>query len=420
VLSAIAGASLFIVSRKLAGPWVALMTWVIWVTERANILRRASYYSEITTAALWLVGWWALLEWRTHHRWWAISCLGACVGWGAITRPLTMLVFAVPAATIVLADLYRRHAWATIAPGLAAGAMCLAIVPVWSAHTTGNWRVTPLTQYTHEYIPWDHLGFGYDSTPPERTLPVDLHSLADGFIEMHKAYSASAVAPTLVARTGYIAGEFFEGWRCILAVFFIIGLLETTSAVAFGLTTASLLILAYLPYAHPPTWTLYYLELLPVPAFIAARGVWKCVSRDQPAATRLAVVLLLITGAAFSTSGLRDARNARSGTTQYAQRFRRQLEELDSGKVLIFVRYSPRHFVHYSLVGNVPDVHGAPALIAYDRGAENRRLIALTPGRSAYAYTEETQVFTRLTDSAEAPAASPSQLPISAKVGLRR
>jgi hypothetical protein len=76
------------------------------------------------------------------------------------------------------------------------------------------------------------------------------------------------------------------------------------------------------------------------------------------------VVLLLITGAAFSTSGLRDARNARNGTTQYAQRFRRQLEALNSGRVLIFVRYSPRHFVHYSLVGNVPDLHSAPTLIA--------------------------------------------------------
>jgi hypothetical protein len=402
VLSAIAGALVFVVSRRIAGPWVAVLTWFIWVTERANIVNRATYFSETTTAALWLLGWWALLEWRRHHRWWAMAMLGACAGWGAITRPLTMLVFAVPAAAVVLADVYRRRAWYDIAPGLVAGAACLAIIPIWSTHTTGDWRVTPLTQYTREYIPWDHPGLGYDSTPPERALPADLRSLAGEYIDMHRAYSASAVAPALVARIRTVGRDFLEGWRHCLAVFLIVGLLDITSEVVVGLATAGLLILAYLSYAHFHDWTLYYVELLPVPAFLAARGIWKCVNRGSKERAGLAVVLLLIAGAPFSVTGLRAAREMRIERMNYAQRFSRQLDGLDTGKVLIFVRYGPHHITHHSLVGNVPDLATARAWIAYDRGAENRQLIALAPGRSAYLYDEETQTFSPMPGSAVA------------------
>jgi hypothetical protein len=408
VLSAIAGALVFVVSRRIAGPWVAVLTWFLWVTDRDNLVNRATYFSETTTSALWLFGWWALLEWRRQHSWWAMTCLGACVGWGAITRPLTMLVFAVPAAAVVLVDVYQRRAWRDIAPGLLACAACLAIIPVWSAHTIGDWRVTPLAQYTREYIPWDHLGLGYDSTPPERALPSDLQSLANVYIDVHKAYSASAVAPALAARTHALGRDFLAGWRRVLAVFLMVGLLDLTAEVAVGLTTAGLLILAYLSYAHPPDWTLYYLELLPLPAFLAARGVWTCVNRVVKERAGLAVILLLIAGAFFSVAGLRAARNMRIGRMSYAERFTREMDGLDTGKVLIFVRYGPHHIAHHSLVGNVPDLATAHAWVAYDQGAENRRLMALAPERSAYLYDEQTQTFAPFPDSAVATPSRPA------------
>jgi hypothetical protein len=408
-LSAMAGTMVFVVARRLAGPWVALLTWSIWVTEGANIVWRASYFSETTTAALWLLAWWALLEWRRHHQSWAMALLGAVCGWGAITRPLTMLVFAVPAAAVVLVDVYRRRAWRDVVPGLVAGAACLAIIPIWSAHTTGDWRVTPLAQYTREYIPWDRPGFGYDSTPPLRALPPDLHAVADYFVAMHRAHSGSAVAFALAARIIDVAREFFQGWRAVLAVFVLVGLTSVTADVVVGLTTAGLLMLAYLTYAHARGWTLYYLELLPIPAFLAARGIWKCVNRGSTARAAVAVLLLLIVGAWCSVTGLEAARATRISRTNYAQDFTQRLAGLDSGKVLIFVRYGPRHPMHFSLVGNAPDLATARAWIAYDRGPENRQLMSQAPGRSAYLYDEETRTFSPVPDSGGAPPQAPAR-----------
>jgi Dolichyl-phosphate-mannose-protein mannosyltransferase len=397
-LSAIAGTLVFVIARRLAGPWVAVMTWFIWVTEGANIVWRASYFSETTTAALWLLGWWALLEWRHRHQWWTMASLGAVAGWGAITRPLTMLVFAVPVAGIVLVDVYRRRAWRDIVPGVVAAAVCLAIIPLWSAHTTGDWRLTPLAQYTRDYMPWDRPGFGLDSTPPLQALPPDLQGLAGSFVTMHRAYSGHAVAFALAARIVDVAREFFQGWRAVLVVFVIVGLTGITADAVVGLTTAGLLILAYLTYAHPREWTLYYLELLPVPAYIAARGIWKCVTRGAPTRAGVAVVLLLGAAASYAVAGLEAARETRISRTSYAQDFNRRLDGLDSGKVLIFVRYGPRHVLHFSLVGNVPDRGAARAWIAYHRGDEDRQLMSRAPGRSAYLYDDETRTFSPLPD----------------------
>ncbi len=407
VLSAIAGALVFVVSRRLAGPWVALLTWGIWVTAGATIAWWATYFSETTTATLWLLGWWSLLEWRSHHRWWAMASLGACAGWGAITRPLSMLVFTLPVATVVVMDLYRRRAWGDITPGLVAGIACLAIIPIWSARTTGDWRVTPLAAYTREYIPWDHPGLGYDSTPPLRTLPADLHSMAGEFIRLHRAYTASAVAPALRARLRYLRGDIYAGWRRVLMVFGILGLFAITADVVVGVATMCLLILAYLSYAYFPNWTLYYLEIVPVLAFLAARGIWICVNRGSKERAGLAVVLLVIAGASFSVADLRAARATHIARTNDALGFSRALDGLDAGRVLIFVRYGPEHPVHYSLIGNVPDLARARTWIAYDRGAENRQLMTLAPGRTAYLYDEETRAFSPLSGTAAASHGAP-------------
>ena len=50
----------------------------------------------------------------------------------------------------------------------------LAILPLWSARTTGDWRVSPVAVYMRDYMPFDRPHFGYDSTPPRRTPPPDL------------------------------------------------------------------------------------------------------------------------------------------------------------------------------------------------------------------------------------------------------
>jgi hypothetical protein len=57
-------------------------------------------------------------------------------------------------------------------------------------------------------------------------------------------------------------------------------------------------------------------------------------------------------------------------------------------RALVFVRYAPGHSPHQSLVQNAPDVTRARLAFAYDRGADDARLIRAMPGRALYLYDE--------------------------------
>ena len=91
LLNGLAAAILFVLVRRVTNGWVALLTFALWLPMRENLWFRASYFSEITTSVLWLLGWFALLKWRetAQQRW--LSTVAACTGWMAITRPLTAL-----------------------------------------------------------------------------------------------------------------------------------------------------------------------------------------------------------------------------------------------------------------------------------------------------------------------------------------
>jgi hypothetical protein len=396
LLSALAGSLLFVVSRQLAGPWVAVLTWFLWVTESANVYWHSTYFSETTTAALWLMGWWSLLEWRRQPRWWLMAILGSCVGWGAITRPVTMLAFAIPTAIVVLWDVYRRSAYRDVIPGLTTTFVCLALIPLWSAKTTGNWRVTPVALYTREYMPWDRLGIGYDSTPPLKALPADLNAVAESFVTLHREYTAGAVVPALGARVGFLASDWCVGWRRVLLVFMVVGMFGLSAEIAVGLATAGLLIVAYLSYAHFAFWTLYYLEIVPLLAILTARGVWGLAVKGAGNRAGIAVVLAMIAAIPFAISNLQQEKASRGPPTNYLPPIASENGTIDTGKVLIFVRYSPQHDGHLSIVGNVPDPSAAKQWVAYDLGSENRELMDATPDRTPYLFDESTKTYSRL------------------------
>src|ERR1051325_11250957 len=56
LLTATVGAFLFIVGRRVANAWVALLAWAIWLTTPRNLEWAAGYFSELATNALWMVG----------------------------------------------------------------------------------------------------------------------------------------------------------------------------------------------------------------------------------------------------------------------------------------------------------------------------------------------------------------------------
>ena len=405
LLSAITGGLVYALGRRLFNPWIGLFAWLFWLVAPFNLRFRPSYYSEVTTAALWLMAWWALLEWRaTRRREWLFA-LAAAIGWGAITRPLTMLAFALPVAVIVLRDVVRHRAWRDLALATVIGVAILGVLPLWSARTTGDWRLSPTTLYRRDYLPFDKPGLSVDRTPPSRTLPPVVAALYRDHLYIHEHYSLAELPRALAERMVAVAKEVWGGPWLVLAPFAILGLLAMNGPLAFGLLTSGALFVAYLPYAHWSQWTLYYLEIEPVLCAITALGVWqagvlltRAVSRLRstaagsqshahgiPAlATLLACALLLVPAASTAA----ESRRTHVSMAKFDESFHATLATLPSTRSVVFVRYSPRMPQHVSVVTNEPDLDDAAVWIVHDRGSENQRLLALAHGRTPYVFEE--------------------------------
>lgn len=399
LLSVLCGALVFALARGLTNSYVGLLTWVIWVAAPGGLKYRASFFSEVTTGFLWLAAWWALQRWReSGRRAWLLST-AACIGWGLITRPLTMLVFAVPVGIVVLRLTYQRARWRDLRMALLLGAMVLLLIPLWSFKTTGDWKTTPLTLYTRTYLPFDRPGFGADTSPPLRELPSDIHGIYQMFLELHQEHTLASVGKTLRERGWAIREDFWGGWRRPLALFALVGLFFLPIEAAFGAAVSILLVLAYLTYAHSTNWALYYIEMHPVLAFLTAVGIWqmllaltvtKQLSRKAGRPGLATCFLALLTALALMGLSYSDLESARSAKQDYSSpqtQFRLLVGSIPY-PAIVFVTYSPYHDIHRSLIWNEPDLPHARVWLVYDRGVENEKLMRLAPNRHAYLYDE--------------------------------
>lgn len=417
VLTGLSGALVFALARRIATVWVALLTWLLWTTTKDVVQWHASYFSEVTTAALVLVAWWGLLRWRDDGDRHMLYLVAAAVGWGAITRPLTMLAFAIPIGVVVLRRTIARGAWRDLAKAAAIGTLILSILPLWSAATTGNWRETPLERYTREYLPFDRMGFGLDTTRAEKPLPRDLFSAMPGYIRLHEQHVPNALPGTLVNRLNQVRLGTWGGWLFPLAFAAVIGLLALGAESAFALGSAATLVVAYLVYAHPANWTLYYVEALPVLALFTALGVARVVSTtislgladasasEEQRSNRRAFALLALTLLAVvpAASDVRYVQRAFVRMQREQSQFRAAVEALPTERTIVFVRYADRHNGHQSLVENVPDLESARHWIVYDRGDANIELMRLAPDRTPYVADESGRTILPL----QTPAATP-------------
>jgi Dolichyl-phosphate-mannose-protein mannosyltransferase len=405
VLSALTGALVFVLGRRLAGPVAGLLGWIIWLGTLENLQFRASYLSEVTTSALWVIGWYALLRWHRDRRHAWLVLLAATVGWQAITRPLTAVAFAVPALVVVIATVARERRWRELVLPVVVGSAILAIVPVWSYETTGDWRTTPLTLYTNRYTPWDKPGFGAatDSPPPMRA--PDITAMDEIFRSHHAAHTVAGLPHALFARTKSIGASMWGSWRMVLLPFAALGLVGLSAVELTGLATAVCLVLAYLAYAHPPIWTLYYLELHPALALLTALGMVRAgrqiPERWQPGAAALAAIPLVI----LTVVRADEMRRQIVGMFWEQHAFQQLLDMVPDSRTIVFVRYRPNHVAHKSLIRNEPFLADADHWIVYDRGAENARLLRLAPDRAPYLYDEATSTITKLPMTS--PAAAP-------------
>jgi hypothetical protein len=387
LLTALAGALVFVVARRVAGPWVGLLAWAIWISAPANLEWRASYYSEVTTSTLLLAAWWALLRWRDseHDRW--LLLLALCLSWGAITRPLTMLALAIPIGVFVLKEVSRRAVWDHLTLAFLLGCLVLAIVPLWSQRTTGNWSTTPLSLYTRTYLPFDRIGFGLGASDTLPPLPRDMNWLAEHFRRLHMEYRITDVPTTLLIRAAGVGRDMWEGWRLVLLPFALFGLLAGPREGRFAFVGCLFLLGAYLPYAYPAFWSVYYLEALPVLAFLSAAGIWWVTGRQEGwigAALAGAVLLAMLP---FAVPDLSRARARKQEYLSEQRGFRDKLAALPQ-RSIVFVRYGPEHNINWYLVRNEADLDTARVWVVHDLGRENARLTALAPDRVALLYDE--------------------------------
>lgn len=410
ILLAVTGALTFVIVRDLLsarfGAWPALLAYVLWLSLLGyHTWPRPSYMSETSTSALWVVGWWAFLRWRARddHVGYLVI-LALCVGWGAITRPLTMLAFALPAGVVVLALVRRRRRWRQLVLASACGVCALAIIPLWSARTTGNWRLTPHTLYTAQYLPWDVVGFGYRDTKPLRATPPEVACLDSTFADMHRLHQPSVLPGQLIARSWGLLDDTFAGWRRGLLLFALVSLFSLPAELWLGVGTCLTLLVAYLLYPQDPRYTVYYMETETTLVALAALGVCSVAARlgarfdrRQPetreAAGRRQVGWWVMGSMVFlvpiTLLTLRVSGREHDGTDVPHREFLEEVKSLPQARTIVFVRYPPAGpcaQTEQSLIENTPPLATASAWIVYDRGPQDTALVHRGAGRAPYLF----------------------------------
>jgi hypothetical protein len=387
LLSGATAALLVLLACEVQSAAVAVLTVILWLAAAGQMRWRASYFSEITTGMLWLLGWWALLRWRATRRPGWLMLLAAATGLGAITRPLTMLAFAMPVGVVVLIDVVRGKHWSQLAGAMALGIACLAVLPIQNEEVLGNWRSSPLALYTRQYMPFDVIGFGYDSTPPSIGLPADLQHVQLSFIARHREHVPAQLPHILYLRVRQLALSVFGTWRMLWIPAAIVGALLIGAAGWFAVGTGLLLYLAYLLYAHEPYWTVYYLEASPVAAFVCATGLAWLLARASGAARELPLGtagLTVVAIVAIAQVDWRNSRAFRAGDQAPSRKLEQAVRAAGNSHALVFVCHSPGNDPDANhLVRNVADIATAPIVTAHDRGpVENARVAAAFPDRT--------------------------------------
>jgi len=246
IVLGVTGALIFVLGRRIVNVWVGVFAWMIWLglaSETSTF--RPSYFSEILTEALWLSAWWALLRWRDDRRVGYLLLVAASIGWMVLTRPLTAVAFALPVGVAVLVLVWRTRAWAQLAAALAVGMTFLAVIPLWSAKTTRNWRVSPLVLYNEQYMPYEVLGFGLREKALLREAPPEIACFENSYGATHRWHVVAAIPGDLHARTHEAINAFFADRRRGLIVFAALGILASPVELGFMLGTCIALLLAY-------------------------------------------------------------------------------------------------------------------------------------------------------------------------------
>lgn len=404
IMNGCASALLFVLVRRVDGGVVALLTWVVWQSAFPIMYYHASYLSEGVTSLAWLATWWGIIRWRdgAGRRWLIVAAVAS--SWCMITRPLTGLALAVVTLTVVAWRCRREREWRDLMPALGAAMLVLCVLPLWNWRTTGDWRLSPLTAYTREYVPFDKPGFGAEPDErPSARLPRDQWITSAAFYQEHERHTIRALPETAWQRLMMIDRDAWYEWRGGLRIFALIGVLALTLEGWIAVAAFAVQFLFYLSYAHPAWYTMYYLECTPLPAFVTALGIVRCLeqvraARRQAEEPPSAVGPLLLV-AAIGLAGTMVASQVRAQIRNdhaYYDDFVRVLRQVPDTPAVVFVHYGEKHPDGIAFVRNPVDLQHASVWTVYDRGAQNQQLLAAASDRAAYVFDEGSWTLRRL------------------------
>jgi hypothetical protein len=250
-------------------------------------------------------------------------------------------------------------------------------------------------------------------------LPPDIAQVNSGYRRGHRGHVADQLPAIALSRAGELV-KAVALWDALelpatpvlayaamvlLVVAMLWGAVEGGREARFVGATVAAMFVGYLAYAHPPGWTLYYVELYPGLAFLAAVGLLRMMEagarelkRPDPPRWTARAALLAAGVVAVAAAGNVAVERDEARTRQRAPRaFAELMRAVREPRALVFIRYAPRHSPHQSLVQNAPDVARARIAFAYDRGADNARLMRAMPGRAVYLFDEATSTLRPLT-----------------------
>jgi hypothetical protein len=416
LLLGVSGALIFWIARRLTTGWVAFFTWWMWTTAWVNLHWSASYFSQTTSTAFWWLAVFATIRWLDSGRTIFLAVVAAALALGIETRPLTMTVATGLLGFIIAWRLMRVGSWRrTLVVPLAVALAILTLEPVWRMRTLGDWRLNPYRYYSRVYFPFDKPGFGVDNTPPLREVPPELAAVDRWSRDVHTEYVPSAVPSALALRLLALFIWVADGWRLVVAGLIGAAVLFGSRVERLGLLTLAALFLAYLSFAHPPMWIVYYVEVFPIVYFVAACQLGRllhkvgavpradsahCDRSDRwpaPVASAAAITAVLFIGV-----GVYDVVRVRAGIDQrneFQRSARSVIEANTAARSLVFVSYVSDANPHTALTWSVGDIRARGRWIVFDRGPKNDELRKLAPGVPAFRLDAGTLRLEKLTDS---------------------
>ncbi len=397
LLSAISGALVVAIGRRVASPWVGLIGWLLWLTAPAVLYLQPSYMSQVSSTFVWLLVWLLLGRWRESGRTATVVLCALLAAIAVLVRPASALALVVVPGVWAVRQARVTGRLRQIALGIAVAVPVLAVLPWWSEATTGRLFPTPYSYYSRVYAPWNMPGFTVDTTPPLRSPTPALRKFRDQWLPLHRAHRLDRLGAIVVRRLAGLGVTFFgeRGWRWWLLGAFVIGAVVAPPALRLALLAVALLFVGYLSIAARWLWTVYYLEGFPVIALVTAVGVVRLADlaaaplRRMGGRVRPTSETVLIGGLLLAVPGTVD-RLVRAHEQQIDLRLvqsdlTRAIDGIP-GRAVIFVATGPSHRPYESYTRNSPDPANTRVWVVEDRGADNRRLLELAPDRRPYRF----------------------------------